>query len=511
VNFRQVVGQCRKWIDIGERFSNFVFVDENYYSHSVLRRLFSLARKHQYSSLLIDEIKENECQLLAQENASLSLRCPDFKGSIVHRLSFLKCSTSEYPKPDDLIGYVIFKQDLFSGDPKPFQHIFEAVILPPRNTTDNNFIHSMKTYAVTTSLGIFSIQGILYAQQNGKTTVCAHVALRTVLACMLPGGDIGYDKINNLAGIDHKEKQVGGGKGLGPEQIERILSGLNISFKKIVVNEPDKNIELPTEYEPSLYGFIESGCPALLGFESQDSGTPHPPRHIIPVIGHTFNEDTWVPSAQRMYFNKDFGYFSSERWLSSYVVHDDNVGPYFCLPRHYLAKERIRLLIGLQQASSNIDAVEAEAVGLDYVTELCNTFPRGVGYWFDRFQVFGQCSMLVLRTMLITRSNYENHLRQITSKEGNHLEDSICTAFIKNLPDRFFMVEVSTQELFPVSRRKFGEIIVSADTVLPDPLDGSLLLGARLPNLLLFKEELTSNTPIIRKTALDGHTPLYAL
>ncbi len=510
MSFRQVVGQRLQWIDTVEPFSNFSFVDEHYGSHPILRRLFSLARKHNYSSLLIEEIKENECQLLAEENAFLSLRCSAFKDSMVHRLSFLKCSTSKTPSADDLIGYVIFKEERFSGGAKSSQHIFEAVVRPPRERGSNNFIHCGRIYEVSTSLGNFSIQGVLYAQQNNKTNVCAHVALRTVLACMLPDGDIGYGRLNNLAGVDHKEKKVGGEfGGLGSEQIELILKGLNISFKTLI-NEPGKGVNLPAEYQHSLYGFIESGCPALLGFELEDAGAPDkdPSRHIIPVIGHTLNEDTWVPAAQRSYFHKDLGYFSSERWLSSYVVHDDNVGPYFCLPRHYLRQERIRIIIGLQQGSPKIDAVEAEATGLRYATRLCHQLPQRVGYWFNRFQAFGKDSMLVLRTILIQRIDYENHLRDIKSRDGKQLEDSIRKTFIQNLPDQFWMVEVSAQELFPVNRRKFGEIIISADDVLPDPLDESLFLGARLPCVLLVKKTLTSEL-IIQTTVLHDHTSLY--
>jgi len=63
-----------------------------------------------------------------------------------------------------------------------------------------------------------------------------------------------------------------------------------------------------------------------MGFEMSGASSA---RHIIPVIGHTFNEDTWVAPATRDYFDGGLSYYPSENWLSTYVVHDDNFGPYF--------------------------------------------------------------------------------------------------------------------------------------------------------------------------------------
>jgi hypothetical protein len=85
--------------------------------------------------------------------------------------------------------------------------------------------------------------------------------------------------------------------------IENILNGLGLSYDKIV-HEPSQHLILPTEYQRDLYGSIESGLPALVGFELDDptAGPSGGPRHVIPVFGHTFNEDTWLPQAHRAYF-----------------------------------------------------------------------------------------------------------------------------------------------------------------------------------------------------------------
>ncbi len=52
MNFREVKGRQLEWLNTGieHGFSNFLFVDRRYRSNNVLRRIFSLARKHEKES-----------------------------------------------------------------------------------------------------------------------------------------------------------------------------------------------------------------------------------------------------------------------------------------------------------------------------------------------------------------------------------------------------------------------------------------------------------------------------
>lgn len=127
--------------------------------------------------------------------------------------------------------------------------------------------------------------------------------------------------------------------------MRQILNALNVNFQELV-HEPSAAILFPTEFQRELYGFIESGTPALLGFQLDASPEGPGSRHVIPVFGHTFNEDTWLPQAHRSYFGSKLSYYPSENWLSTFVVHDDNFGPYLCLPRHFLQQEKVRILFG---------------------------------------------------------------------------------------------------------------------------------------------------------------------
>src|SRR5262249_36482969 len=150
----------------------------------------------------------------------------------------------------------------------------------------------------------------------------AHVALRSALSTVLPTKDVGYFEINQVCGIDHRTRSVGDGGGLEPGEMEAVLKHFGVAYDK-VVHEPNQNLLLPTDFQRHLYGVIESGYPSLVGFEL-DNNSAGGGRHVIPVLGHTFNEDTWLPDAQRAYFGGNLAYYSSENWLSTFLVHDDN-------------------------------------------------------------------------------------------------------------------------------------------------------------------------------------------
>jgi hypothetical protein len=508
MSMRQAEGTGARWLDtrVEAGFSNFLFIDRNYSAHPVMRRIFSLARKHGFQSVLIEDLEERNCPLLSEENEALAKRMPNFKDSKVQRLCFFRSPSDRDPAPADFIGSVIFKSDSLTGLPHPRSHVYEALLPPPRSSQENNFIHCGRRYEFHTAVGDFSSHGALYAQQNDMTFVCAHVALRSALASLVPDADITYAEINCLAGVDHLTKQVGGGMGLDPDQMEMVLNGFGIAYEKIV-HEPASGLTLPTDYQRSLYGFIESGGPALLGFELEDpSASPGAAgRHIIPVLGHTFNEDAWVPEADRSYFAKGLSYYPSESWLSAFVAHDDNFGPYYCLPRNFLKKENFRLSLGLKRFPSLFGAVEAESLAFGYAQILSQVFDKTGLDWLDRFSIFTRLGSLVIRSQSISRADYLHHLEGLDDWLGKSLEAQLVAELTSGLPDYFWMAELSAPELFTATRHKLGELLIAADT--PHSTDLSLLLAARLPGHVLTK---TNGKFEVKTTALEGHTPLFS-
>ncbi|MDP1579181.1 MAG: hypothetical protein Q8M02_02815 [Candidatus Didemnitutus sp.] len=466
-DFRSALGSDPTWQATDGTFSNFEFVDTRFASHSILRRILSLARKLKYQGMLEERILPANCFLLEEENAALALRLPDFRHSEVVRLSFFSCNESS--SPGEFLGYAIVKQDYH--DSGPFMHVYEAVLRAPRGPKENNYSHCHRTFRVCTTLGEFTVAGILYAQQNNATHVCAHVALRTLLSCVLPDVDVSYAQLNAWAGVDNSNPATslgtrggGSGGGLSSEHIERILNhaGLN---PELIVNEPNSPAELPAEleFQKLLYGYLESGRPVMLGFElGSDPVNNGDGRHIIPIFGHTFNEDLWAPEAERFYFRHNLGYFTSESWLSSYLAHDDNFGPYVCLPRHYLSRRQFRLLVGLKPAGLAVPPDSAEAWAFDFANYIAGRLPAGLAPWLDRQTAFTQAQLLVLRTLHVRRADYIAQLRTWRDREGFDLEPAHADTIAGRLPEAFWLVEVSAPELFPNSRRKFGEVLIAS-------------------------------------------------
>ncbi len=511
MSLRLAEGKRLQWIDTRREsgFSNFLFVDQNYAAHPVMRRVFSLARKHRFQSVLIEELDASSCATLAEENAALAKRQPDFTHSRVLRFAFLRVLPDQPVAPGDFIGSAIFKSDSFSGLPQPRQHVYEAVLPAPRGAAENNFIHCGRSYDFHTGVGDFSAAGVLYAQQNDLTFVCAHVAIRTALASLLPAGDVSYARINQLAGVDHQAVQVGnGGRGLEPGQIEAVLNGLGVAYEKIV-HEPHAKplpLNLPTDYQRHLYGCIESGAPALLGFELDDPASPpgEASRHVIPVLGHTFNEDAWVPEAQRHYFAGGLSYYPSESWLSAFVAHDDNFGPYYCLPRNFLRKDNFRLILGLKRFPTLFSALEAETLAFGYAQILSQVFDKTGQDWLDRFSVFTRLGSLVIRAQCLTRDDYLTHLAALEDWQGRRIAEALRISFGQTLPDYFWMAELSAPELFTATRHKFGELLIAADR--QPAADLSLLLAARLSAYALVR---TNGNINIQPSTLAGHTQLF--
>lgn len=506
MSFRSAVGVRVEWRDMRPPHgSNFAFIGEKYGSHPILRRIFSLARKLDYQSVLVERIEQGACPLFQAEDDALRRRQSDFQGSTVDRFSFFRCP----PESDDwrtkFLGYAVFKQDCFRNPPRTKPYVYEAVLPPPREAVDNNFLHTRRAYKVCVAGEWLEVHGALYAQQNNLTFVCAHVALRSALSAVLPEGDITYEQINSILKIDHQSVQLGSSRGLSPDEISTVLDTLRVPYQKLIHEPQQAPLQAGYEYQRDLYGCIESRGAALVGFELGASAGCSPGRHVIPVIGHTFNEDAWVPEADRHYFGGTRSYFASESWLSSYLIHDDNFGPYQCLPRHYLGRGNFRILFCLNRNASPSTAVEVEATAFSFLQHLVRLVPQLHLPWYNRFAAFGRNDLLILRTLQLSREEYVAHLSDLSDVTGARLDPLDLDHLQQRLPERLWMVEVSAQELFTVSRRKFGEVLLDATSVNSN--SHPVFTAVRLPGMI---QVASSGGFDVKAARIEGHTDLFS-
>jgi len=165
-------------------------------------------------------------------------------------------------------------------------------------------------------------------------------------------------------------------------------------------------------------------------------------------------------------------------------VHDDNFGPYLCIPREYLSFDRFRLLYGIHWNHYALCYDKIELIALERLKQFADQYPVLPGIpWYNRFAAHARQGMLVLRSVFIHKDEYiEKCCTGIN-------DDTNAGLLLNNLPDYFWMVEVSCPELFSASRSKFGEILLSCDTIDLQYNGHAYPVALRLPGLIYIEKE----------------------
>jgi hypothetical protein len=315
------------------------------------------------------------------------------------------------------------------------------------------------------------------------------------------------NRVLEKAGLAHRPKEP-----LNTEQIKTVLESQKIGFYEIWQKEPSA---IP--YQKYLYGSVEIGYPALLGFHFKDP-SDQTVGHIIPVIGHTFNADTWVPHAESSYFTigKDTRYVPSEAWVSTYVCHDDNFGSNFCIPRLYVGPrpgiEGIYAL-GTLPRTCKCDPIEAEAVAVDYLYSIVPTMRTVDNAWVNRLKEAVGRSWVVLRPVLMSGEKYARHLGKIRGweKKDEKIDRGLISILNQRLKGDFWIVEVSFPELFPANKRKLGEIVLRSDSKPSPQRDFNSFVLARLPGSFLFRQKTTEGAIdfVDIPSGINTHTDIF--
>ena len=270
-------------------------------------------------------------------------------------------------------------------------------------------------------------------------------------------------------------------------------------------------------YQKFIYSGIESGAGGLLGFHlSGPEIADNPPRHIIPFFGHTFNKDTWVPDAELSYFDVGggVGYMPSENWTSSFIGHDDNFGPNFCVPRLHVSRKQVDYVVELFNERARYGGVHAEAVSLGFIYSLTPSIVLLIkkNDWIRRLMHFINLKKIVLRAVFVKKNSYLKYLKNSEDWERNSEENEIVEMLADVLPKCIWVIEISLPQLFPANERKIGEVILNP-YVAPKPeqdVDFDLFLLARLPCCYFFLDSIKGNTPefLLLRSQIQSHMPL---
>ena len=112
----------------------------------------------------------------------------------------------------------------------------------------------------------------------------------------------------------------------------------------------------------------------------------------------------------------------------------------------------------------------------------------------------------VLRTILIDRERYLEHIRTSNSHDLSALSKEELSLF-DELPERFWMVEISLPQLYAGNRSKLGEVLIDAlHDASPDDLTTSLL-ALRLPSILVKKNG--DGTMRWYSLSMLAHSPIF--
>ena len=519
---RLVVAKSLKIFDLIQPFSCFEFIEHHLNGLSSAQRIFSIARSFKAKTLVVEEI--SSAGIIEEEIHDISVLYSDYKFSALKRISFWNKSfkiTRSLKSTDnsDFIGYAILKQDFVPSKAERQQwHIFEAVF--PKYNHPHNCIPLSKSYEITVGSKQYSAHGIMYCQQNGLNKACAQVAVRSLLSRLLPDGDISYRQINNIAaGVN---PGFNPGDGLSPQQIRAILDKCKIQYDDIEYTEEEKNnpnVRYDIPFHKFLYAGIESGCGGLLGF-SMSGPEADESKHIIPFFGHTFNKDTWVPDADTAYFKigGGVGYTPSENWTSSFIGHDDNFGPNFCVPRLYVRPEQVQYVVELRQNNVKYGGLIAEAQALLFLYSV-TPYLDNKNIWTKRLAWYSnqKVQRVILRAVCVCRENYINHLSTITDWQNNCETSALPKALVQFLPEKLWVVEVSLPQLFPANERKVGEIVLNAEInrdKTKDPaseIDYGLFLLARLPGEYVLLKSVNQYGPAFSTIPSQIHSHVELL
>ena len=501
-------------------FSSFRFLEEHFPGASpAVHRAFSIARMAGCHTLGIEII--TPIGLLADDNEELYKyegKCldPIFRISFWGTVYFAGI-TAQSLDSEKLLGYAIIKRDLGTckqtGNQIDRWYVFEALF---RNeslyVSFGSFINSYKVRACSHEC---IIHGVLYCQQNGINKCCAHVALITLLSRIMLGNDISYKTINQYAEFASSSDRFCPGAGLCLEQIRHVLWLSGVCFEEYDARSMSKDYS----YQKCIYDGVESGIGSLLFIAY---GEPkNTARHVLPVYGHTFNSNTWVPDADSSYFmmGDGVGYMPSDLWTGDFVGHDDNFGCNFCIPRKHIAEQNAYHAIALHKPREKLNAMQAEKVSLYLLSSWAPHLDRH-NLWNNQIiQLLspGSTSLIpprfVFRTVTVSAKEYIDEISKVTDGRGNAENPSVIAALsLMGLPDRLMVVEVSLPQLFPANKHKIGEFVFDA-TQLGDidvlKMVSTVFCFGRMPGEYLYFDNNQLDRPLVRrKSKLVDHTRL---
>ncbi|MBN2530813.1 MAG: hypothetical protein JXR76_30780 [Deltaproteobacteria bacterium] len=508
-------GTSCRFVSLKRPFSNYDFIDSEFrvgQDFISARRIFSQARIHTCQTLVIENIEA--AGAVQDENEQLRKLDSKHRSLYLLRLTFWSqeiTDESEFEEIDSkaLKGYAILKADELPGSGKRVSTVFESVFqkFPHRH----NCVPGEAQFSLQCCGFSFGISGVMYCQQNNITKACAQVGLRSLLTMQNPDNDFVYSEIQGAATSAGPHTLPA--NGLTSAQMRSVMEYYTIPYDDLDYEAAKAGDREKFPYCKFLYSAIESGAAGLLGFDlSGRAINPGEEKHIVPFFGHTFNQDTWVPRAENAYFHvgDDLRYIPSDKWLSSFIGHDDNFGSNFCVPRKYLEPTQVQYILTIRPTGIGYNGTLAETLAsaaLYSILPIALRSECGSLSWMQRLAHYFMGMDIVFRAVAIARDNYISHLSVLDDWDNFAEDRRIPSTLAGVLPEHLWMVEFSVPDLFSANYRKLGELLFDGSVPANQLSTMNPFVLARLPGTYFIPRD--GNEFMLIPSTIQNHTPLF--
>jgi hypothetical protein len=441
--------------------------------------------------------------LLRELDVKVMLRFAS-EGAATHRYFFFnkRYSAIDQLREDDksLVGYIELRKIQVGERTRWIAH---KTLIAVKRTPDRYVCCFQEHVVEAPEVGRkWSIFTAAHTQQDTVEGCCAHAAISMAVDAM-PGEPIRAAKdakaINSLLDLDIVKQPVTGG--LDVYQIEEVIRKLGYQPMRYTANEAKER----SLFLRMIYNGIESGFPVIMGFSpntpTADSASPPAPEsqpdltgHVLTVVGHNFDPNHWFAEAAKEhswnagYRGNETGYIQSLSWTSSLLVHDDNSGPFFSIPVHYLEQNingqfEFSAIVVTDLEPDFMHWYKAEKLGVNQFEQILSQLPASEfpSKWTQRLRDAVRSRKFIVRTTVSSNTEYAEHLKDIGIRFLNAEGVDILGAVRDYLPDRFWLTELSIPEIYTFNRSKIAEAIIDQKTALP--------VLIRMPEALIFLNE----------------------
>ena len=479
-----------RWVRCSRPFSFYHGLIERYWaggpseaSAAPMHRVCTLARKMGVRSVVIEDVLGRPD--VAAEIAHLEACAAGGEGAVsACAITFLACgvprdrSLAEVATPSVIGQVVVVTFPLPDGGTRSY--VYEAVwrVPGPRAGAEqllNNHLPVRGELPLALGGAAHRLPGAYFCQQNGISSICSHSAVRTLVRT-LTDAEVSVPQLNAMWDYDVELRRV------TTKQVGVALGAFGLRCVPYDPSQAPAGREGSWEL-PAL--LADSGSASLLVLSDGKVA------HVVPVLGHTINSDEWHPIGARMFKKGEEDVSSSSLWTDHLVIHDDLLGPYYCLSKAGLlpgreARLKPRLAMAILPQGVEVSPIQAETSArqiLGFLIKSVEEQKFGRGPWWRHLAEIRE--RRVFRTTLIGRDEYLATLPEGGAAAGRKAQLAAA------MPDRMWMAEVSVPNVFLANRAKLGEILLRTSTFPADDDPEAVLetmVGFRLPSLICWPD-----------------------